>query len=107
MNEGVNGGVNERYGTQDAWHECGAKLGAFELDFGSILDRFWQKPGVRARDHVLAMVNADDWLKFRSILDQVWIDFGDCGSILDRFWCKPLLRLGSMRRCRAIPLISG
>ena len=44
MNEGVNGGVNERYGTQDAWHECGAKLGAFELDFGSILDRFWQKP---------------------------------------------------------------
>ena len=72
MNEGVNGGVNERYGTQDAWHECGAKLGAFELDFGSILDRFWQKPGVRARDHVLAMVNAGDWLEFGSILDRFW-----------------------------------
>ncbi len=93
MNEGVNGGVNERYGTQDAWHECGAKLGAFELDCGSILDRFWQKPGVRARDHVLAMVNAGDWLEFGSILDRFW-------------WCEPLLRLGSIRRCGAIPPIT-
>ena len=30
------------------------------------------------------MVNADDWLKFRSILDRFWIDFGDCAHPLQQ-----------------------